>query len=191
MTFYVVRYKLFYVIGFLREYFLVHENIEDALKAIECINDKRQLMASLQKERAGRKEAVKDLAAAKTKDKYKHAIDQHGAKGTPEHNMSRAQKKSEGQGQWYNNNLIVEADKRFELPKEGVTSILLKEQDKLVGPGNLTWNLKGNRWVLEASFGKPAGRVFLADGRIISEVDYIWIIREPDGTFFNAFPILP
>ena len=102
------------------------------------------------------------------------------AKGKPEHHMSRAQKKPEGQGQWYNDNLIVEVDKRFELPKEGVTGMLLKEQGKFVGPGNLTWNFKGGRWVLDVPFGKPAGRVFLPDGRIISEVDYIRIVREPD-----------
>ena len=67
--------------GLLREYFHVHKNIEDALKAIERIKDKRQLMATLQKEsvkRAGRKEGVKELAERETKDKYVHAINEHG-----------------------------------------------------------------------------------------------------------------
>jgi hypothetical protein len=163
-------------IAMLREYLQVRSsNLEEALRDIEGIVDKRQLMARLRTAAQGRATTKAGSVPPGRGGVYQHAINEHGSANSAEHMMERAKTKpvrSKGggtgvpQGQWYNNDLLVEVDQRF--PKEGI-----------------------GRKADDVDFGRPVGRVFLSDGLVISDVQWVRIIREADGTFFDAFPVLP
>jgi hypothetical protein len=86
------------------------------------------------------------------------------AKTKPVYEGARVVGRGQPIGQWYNDQLIAEADARF------------------------PWN--GARRVSDVDFGRPVGRVFLPDGLVISDVRFVRIIRNADGSFDNAFPIL-
>jgi hypothetical protein len=162
----------------LREYLQVRSsNLEEALRDIEGIVDKRQLTARLRTAAQGRAATKAGSVPPGRGGVYQHAINEHGPANSAEHMMERAKTKPvrQGgkqvgtgvpQGQWYNTDLLVELDQRF--PTEGT-------------------GMRGQ----PVDFGRPVGRVFLPDGLVISDVHWVMIIRADDGAFFNAFPILP
>jgi Domain of unknown function (DUF4157) len=162
----------------LREYFQVRAgDLDAALSALEKITAKSQLIKQLRDAATARAPAAPGTPTLPSGrgGQYQHAIIEHGAGETAEHMTSRARTKpvyeggrrvGVGQpiGQWYNNNLILEADERFPgTPGEAV----------------------------DVNFGRPVGRVFLPDGLVVSDVTWVRVVRNSDGSFSNAFPVLP
>jgi hypothetical protein len=100
---------------------------------------------------------------------YGHAVSEHGAGRSPQELADRAATKVDkvtklrgvSQGQWYNDMLIVEAEQRAGLnPGENIVDM-----------------------------GRPIGRVYRADGTVVSNVTFAKVIRNPDGTLITAFPM--
>jgi hypothetical protein len=159
----------------LREFFEVNRSdLKSALDRIEKASGPDHLMKLLRGEAAKRAAAAPGTPNIPTgKSVYDHAVDEHGANRPAKEFMDRAKTKPDPVtkipgnqiGQWYNDQLIVELDQRF--PNNGI----------------------GGAEIVD--FGRPAGRVYLPDGRVISDVTTVRIIRYPNGSFNNAFPVLP
>ncbi len=172
----------------LREYLQVRAgDLDAALRDIERMTAKTQLNKFMA-EAAAKRAAVTPGTPAIPKGggEFRHAIDEHGAQLKPEHLRDRGPTKQIGdsglygvpQGQWYNNDILPE-----------VARI----------PASANARMQSGRLVEEVDMGRPIGRVYMPETRVrgapagdvlvISDVTWVRIIREPDGTFFNAFPI--
>jgi hypothetical protein len=170
----------------LREYLQVRGgDVDAAMTAIEGVRDSRQLAKMLREEAAARTPSTAGAAAIpKGGGDYAHAIKEHGADLDPQHLTSRALTKPVRggaakvglpQGQWYNNGLIVDAA-NFPRPAS-VANV-------------------GGRLVYEIDMGRPVGRVYVPDSAtgtvlVVSDVQTVKVILNSDGSFFNAFPIVP
>jgi peptidoglycan hydrolase-like protein with peptidoglycan-binding domain len=93
---------------------------------------------------------------------YGHSQSTHGAKRAAKKNMDRARTiVSEKQGQFYDDNFIVEAEQRAPLT-----------------PG-----------VHDVPMGRPVGRVYHKDGTVTENVTTVRVKRRPDLTVETSFPI--
>ncbi|MBP7070300.1 MAG: DUF4157 domain-containing protein [Methanothrix sp.] len=99
----------------------------------------------------------------------------HGKNRTPQQMADRAaaQTRRGGEpvpnGQWYNSDLIVEAERRANL------------ENAREGPGGKLIHI--------FDMGRPIGRVYMPDGSVISDVTRVKVIRNPNGTLDTSFPI--
>jgi hypothetical protein len=91
---------------------------------------------------------------------YGHSKSVHGAKRPPQQLLDRARGKQDDQGQWYDDNDIVEAEQRA--PTE---------------PGFHVVDLK-----------RPIGRVYHPDGSITEGVTQAGVVRKKDGAVRSSFP---
>ncbi len=159
----------------LREFFEANRaDLKSALERIEGASGPNDLLKRLRVEAATRASAAPGTPAVpKGKSAYDHSLNEHGSDRPAKELMDRAKTKKDPatrlpgnqMGQWYNDQLVIELDQRF--PNNGIG------QPEIV------------------DFGRPVGRVYLPDGRVISDVTTCSIMRYPDGTFNNAFPALP
>ncbi len=107
---------------------------------------------------------------------YEHARKKHRVDLNAEQNFDRARdpgrkgEKPVPQGQWVDDRFIVEAERR-------------------AVPANFV-RAEGGRAVHEFDMGHPVGRVYLPDGTIVSDVTRVRVLRNADGSFFDAFPIV-
>jgi hypothetical protein len=100
---------------------------------------------------------------------YGHSVSEHGAQREGYRLADRARKQPAGIGQWYDNQFIVEAERR-------------------ATPATVVKTLpNGTEHVVE--MGRPVGRVFMQDGTIISDVTNARVIRHADGSLETSFPI--
>ena len=109
--------------------------------------------------------------------------DRHGADLSAQRNFDRARDpgrkggnpgrkggKQVPQGQWLDDRFIVEAERRA-VPRNFVRT-------------------QSGKYVYEFDMGHPVGRVYLPDGTIVSDVTKVVVLRNLDGSFFDAFPIV-
>jgi hypothetical protein len=159
----------------LREFFEANRSdLQGALDRIESASGPNDLLKRLRVEAATRAPAAPGTPAVpKSASAYDHSLNEHGATRPAKELADRAKTKKDPatrlpgnqMGQWYNDQLVIELDQRF--PNNGI----------------------GRPEIVD--FGRPVGRVYLPDGRVISDVTTCSIMRYPDGTFNNAFPALP
>jgi hypothetical protein len=91
---------------------------------------------------------------------YAHSQSEHGAKRKPQQLLDRARGTQKDQGQWYDDNDIVEAERHT--PTE---------------PGAHVVDMK-----------RPIGRVYHPDGSITEDVTQVRVIRKPNGAIRSSFP---
>ncbi|HKX28674.1 MAG TPA: hypothetical protein VJ302_13325, partial [Blastocatellia bacterium] len=91
---------------------------------------------------------------------YGHSRSEHGSQRPPQQLRDRAAGGTP-QGQYYDNNAIVEAEQRA--PTE---------------PG-----------AYEIEMGRPIGRVYMPDGTIKENVTRVRVVRRANGTIKTSFPI--
>jgi hypothetical protein len=93
---------------------------------------------------------------------YGHSLSRHGVKRSAQRNRDRAKTNPSGkQGQFYDDNFIVEAEQRAPLT-----------------PG-----------VHDVPMGRPVGRVYHKDGTVTENVTTVRVIRLQDLTLDSCFPI--
>jgi len=83
--------------------------------------------------------------------------------------LREAARLNQEQGQWYSNDLIVEALRRA-------------DASTYIGTN-------GGRALYEFDMGRPIGRVYAPNGTVIADVTRVRVVRYPDGTLRTAFPI--
>ena len=93
---------------------------------------------------------------------YGHSMNRHGSQRPPQQLKDRARSTRTPQGQFYDNNTIVEAEQRAP-----------------VSPG-----------VYDIPMGRPVGRVYMPDGTVVQDATRVRVIRRPDGTIETSFPII-
>jgi len=98
---------------------------------------------------------------------YGHSQTRHGAKRPARELIDRARGIDEPQGQFYDDAVIVEAEKRTR--------------------GKPAFGPQNNCQIAE--FGEPIGRVYQPDGSITKNVTKVLVIRRRDGTARSSYPI--
>lgn len=91
---------------------------------------------------------------------YGHSLLEHGPKRPAQELIDRAVGKSTPQGQWLDENFIVEAEQRAPL----------KEGENIV------------------DMGKPVGKVYMPDGSVVENVSKVKVIRRADMTVNTSYP---
>lgn len=98
---------------------------------------------------------------------YGHSQSRHGSKKRSQKLIDRAHGTGEPQGQFYDDIIIVEAER------------MTRKQPTFGQGGNLHL----------AEFNKPIGRVYHPDGNVTENVTKVLVVRRPDSTVKTSYPI--
>jgi len=178
----------------LREYFFARQdNLGGAIGDIERAANLAHLRKLLRERASARALAVTPATSAGAAsgypgrwgnvslNDYGHSVGEHGAttgadtlagRATDPTRVAeaRARGTTNDVGQWYDNSLIVEAERRAD-----ATTIIN--------------TLADGRTIHRVDMGRPVGRIFLENGAIQSDVTIALVVRLPNGRLRTAYPI--